>query len=697
MLELHSFIEDIPGLDSTKVSLLQKQKIFRVYDLITYYPYKYIDKTQIHSIGLLQENTWVQVKGKINNIQLIGQGRTKRLTATLFDGQGNLSLVWFQMAERIQKYLNPETTYVCFGKVLPYGFQLQMAHPELSVFKGDDSLKNLGFHPIYPTSESMKHKKLDSKALQSLISETLKQINPEVFIEFLPKSILDDLNCMSWKQAIWYVHNPRDERDVAASQHRLKFNEFFLLQMQMKRLKQTKKTLKHAQKISSRGALFDLFYPNMLPFSLTEAQKRVVKEIFNDLNSSQQMNRLLQGDVGSGKTIVAFLAMLIANGNGFQTCLMAPTEILAKQHAASLTELARDLPIQIDFLSGSVKGKERTRILTDLASGKTNIIIGTHAVIEEKVVFHNLALVVVDEQHRFGVAQRAALWAKADKPPHILIMSATPIPRTLAMTLYGDLDVSIIDELPKGRKEIKTKHIFDNKKNELFHFLKNELDLGAQAYIVYPLIEESEKIDLKNLQEGYLQVSKIFAAFGYRVVMVHGKMKADEKNKVMEDFSTGQAHILLATTVIEVGVNVPNASIMVIENADRFGLSQLHQLRGRVGRGNKQSYCFLLTAYNISADAKNRMKVMTETSNGFVIAEEDMKFRGPGDVAGTRQSGDINLKLASIASDQNILMKSNDITDSILGSDPDLNHENHLSLKKFLHFMKFGFHWELIS
>lgn len=699
-LKLSSPIESITGLQGAKCELLKKNfQIFTVYDLLHHYPYRYIDKSKVYHTNEVQENfQYIQLYGTISEFQIIGEGAKKRLTAKLKDSTGDIELVWFQGIQYYQKGISPSDQYLVFGKPQKFGNKFTIAHPEIRKALATDIEKLSGFQPLYPSTEAMKKKGLDSSGIYKIIKSAYEDLLAEEIFEFLPPDILVQNRLIQFPDALYQIHFPKSNTEIETASFRLKFDEFFQIQIQMKRLLAYRTQNQHGFEFPKISNYFDKFYHHGLPFPLTNAQKKVLKEIRRDTLSGRQMNRLLQGDVGSGKTIVAFMTMLMAIDNGFQASIMAPTEILAKQHFESITAYASSLDISVDILTGSTKAKEKKRILDALEHGKIDILIGTHALIEPNVIFKNLGMVVIDEQHRFGVAQRGALWKKNELPPHILVMTATPIPRTLAMTLYGDLDYSVINELPPGRKPISTKHFFYTQKKVCYEFILSEINQGRQVYIVFPLIEESAKIDLKNLLDGFEELKKIFPEPKFSMTMVHGKMKNEEKNANMELFISGQVQILVSTTVIEVGVNVPNASVMLIENADRFGLSQLHQLRGRVGRGADQSYCILITEYQLSLDARKRMQIMVESTDGFYIAEEDLKLRGPGDIGGTRQSGDIQLRLASISKDADILQKANQVAQEIIEEDADLSSEKYKMLRHYIYKSnKEGKQWGKVS
>lgn len=628
---------------------------------------------------------------------LEGAGRKKRLKAIFSDGSGSMELVWFQSIDWVMRNLKIQVEYVVFGKPSMFNNQYSISHPEIEPATDHTLQATLGLQPMYSSTEKAKKRYVDSKAIAKFTRQLLDTISERDVLEFLPYHLLDSLKMPNRFEAYKNIHFPKLEADLAAAQWRIKFEELFLIQLRLLKMKYNRGNTVRGILLEKIDTVFDDFYKNHLPFELTNAQKRVLKEIRKDTLTGKQMNRLLQGDVGSGKTIVALLTMLMAINNGYQACLMAPTEILAQQHFESIAPLMKPLGIEVVLLTGSVKGKVRKYILHHLVEGDIKIIIGTHALIEDQVVFKNLGMVVVDEQHRFGVEQRAKLWTKGIIPPHVLVMSATPIPRTLAMTLYGDLDSSIIDELPPGRKPIKTVHRTDAHRLRVFGFIREQIAEGRQVYVVYPLIEESEKLDLKDLMDGYESFSQAFPKPQYQIGVVHGRMKAADKDFEMQRFQKNETQILIATTVIEVGVNIPNATVMVIENAERFGLSQLHQLRGRVGRGGTQSYCILMSSDNPSFDAKRRIKVMCETNDGFVIAEEDLKLRGPGDLDGTQQSGAVALKLANLAEDVAILEVARNVAFEIIDKDAELRLPQHHPLRNFIDSYLQNNPWSSIS
>jgi ATP-dependent DNA helicase RecG len=620
----------------------------------------------------------IQLKGRILSFETLGEGRRKRLVARFSDGTGTIDLVWFKGIAYAKEKYSTGCEYIVFGKPAEFGHTYNIAHPEIDPVGQAKQVAN-GLTPFYNTTERMKKSFINSRAVQNLQYSLLNLIKWEV-PETLSPDVLQRIHMLSLPEAIRNIHFPESDDKLKMARMRLKFDELFFIQLNILRTASYRNMKLRGLTCPSVGSHFNTFYKDYMPFELTDAQKRVVREIRADMGSQRQMNRLLQGDVGSGKTLVALLSMLLAIDNGYQACMMAPTEILANQHYATVMSFLGDMDVRVTLLTGSTRKKERNHILPAIAAGDMDIVIGTHALIEETVIFASLGLAVIDEQHRFGVEQRSRLWHKNEHVPHVLVMTATPIPRTLAMTLYGDLDVSVIDQLPPGRKPVKTMHRYDNGKKELFDFLRKEIRLGRQAYVVYPMIEESEKLDYKNLEEGFDIFREIFPE--YKVCMVHGRMKASEKEAEMQKFASGEANILLATTVIEVGVNVPNASVMVIESAERFGLSQLHQLRGRVGRGGEQSYCVLVSSHKLSNETRKRLEIMVQTNNGFEIAEADLRLRGYGDLEGTRQSGTgIDLKIANLGTDGQILQYARDIAGEVLASDPELSLAEHQALR----------------
>ena len=668
---LHTPIEYLKGVGPNRADLLKRELGIATYrDLINFFPNRYIDKTRFYKISELQRNSAeVQVVGKIVHLKTVEQKRGKRLVADFVDETGRMELVWFRGHKWIRENLKLNIPYVIFGKTNWFNGMFSMPHPEIELLSDYKQNLRTAMQPVYPSTELLSKKGITNRVIMKLMQEVMKQTGLK-FSETLNEEIINELHLIPKPEAIFNVHFPKSQELLAKAQFRLKFEELFFVQLQLLR-----KNLLHKQKIKGYnfelvGKNFNSFYKEHLPFDLTGAQKRVLKEIRADMGSGAQMNRLLQGDVGSGKTIVALMSMFIAIDNGFQACLMAPTEILSVQHYNGLLELCKDLKTSIYLLTGSTKTSDRREIHEKLENGEIDILIGTHALLEDKVKFQNLGLAIIDEQHRFGVAQRAKLWKKNDIPPHVLVMTATPIPRTLAMSLYGDLDISVIDELPPGRKPIKTVHRFDSNRLKVFRFLKDEIKKGRQVYVVYPLIQESEKMDYKDLMDGYESIAREFPDM--QISIVHGQMKPADKDYEMDRFVRGETQIMVATTVIEVGVNVPNASVMVIESAERFGLSQLHQLRGRVGRGAEQSFCILMTGHKLSEDSKTRLQTMTHTNDGFEIAEVDLKLRGPGDLMGTQQSGVLNLKIADIVKDNQVLKSARYYAGKLLKEDPNL-------------------------
>lgn len=697
--KLNKPIEYLKGVGPQRGDALKKHlEIFTYHDLLTYYPFRYVDRTQFHRIRSINpEMPYVQIIGRITSMEMIGQKRGQRLVAKFSDGDETIDLVWFQGANWFKKSIVIGQEYIVFGKPTEFNMRVNIAHPEIELNTEANRKQNTALQPVYNSSEALRNKGLDTKGILKLQQTALTELRGQI-PENLPAYIIKESKIIPHDMALEFIHFPPNSDMLNKALLRLKFEELFFNQLKLLKAKSWNKAHYQGFIFGTVGNHFNTFFKDHLPFQLTGAQKKVMKEIRADLGSGRQMNRLLQGDVGSGKTLVALLTMLIAIDNGFQACLMAPTEILANQHYSTLQGMLKDMPINIALLTGSSKKSERNEIHKSLEEGSLNILIGTHALIEDKVQFNNLGLVVIDEQHRFGVEQRSKLWRKNNQPPHVLIMSATPIPRTLAMTLYGDLDVSVIDELPPGRKPISTAHRFESSRLSVFGFIREQIALGRQVYIVYPLIEESEKSDLKNLYEGYDVICREFPAPNYRVSIVHGRQKPAEKDFEMQRFARGETNIMVATTVIEVGVNVPNASVMVIENAERFGLSQLHQLRGRVGRGADQSYCILMTDYKLSADAKIRLETMVRTTDGFEIAEVDLKLRGPGDMAGTRQSGSEDFKLVNLAEDQKLLTFIRGLIISLLEKDPTVSSPENRILNDYQLFTgKTSGTWSRIS
>ena len=665
-------IKFLPGVGEQRASILGGELNIRsLYDLLYYFPYKYIDRSRIYKVnelgGHLQH---VQLLGEIRSFEELGEGAGRRLVAHFTDGTAFVDLVWFKGIKYVKNRLKVATQYVVFGKPSMFNGRVNIAHPDV-----DDAstlqLSSMGLQPYYNTTEKMKRHGLNSNAMAKLVQNLFGLLTAEI-----PETLSDDIirkhGLMSLDDALRIIHFPKNTKELQLAQYRLKFEELFYIQLNILQYARDRQMRYLGHRFAKVGDMFNRFYHENLPFELTGAQKRVVREIRADVNSNRQMNRLLQGDVGSGKTLVALLSMLLAKDNGYQACILAPTEILAEQHYATIRRMLGDLPVRVELLTGSTRQKERTPLFEALADGGVDILVGTHAVLEDNVLINNLGLVVIDEQHRFGVVQRAKMWAKNNIPPHILVMTATPIPRTLAMTLYGDLEVSVIDELPPGRKPITTTHIFRNRADSMYSFIRKQLQDGRQAYVVYPLISESEKLDLKNLEDGYKQLCNIFC--DYRLSKLHGKMKPKEKDEEMRRFASGETQLLVSTTVIEVGVDVPNASVMVIENAERFGLSQLHQLRGRVGRGASQSYCILVTGNKLSEETRKRMEIMTTSNDGFEIAEADLKLRGPGDMEGTQQSGiAFDLKIANLARDEQLLQYVREVAREVVNADPERN------------------------
>lgn len=703
---LQSPVEYIKGVGPQKADLLKKElAIFTFKDLLEHYPLRHLDKTKVDKIRALNYNTdYAQVAGRLTHFEIIGEKQAKRLVAYLKDDTGEIELVWFQGINWVQKMLESGHLYLVFGKVTSFNGKLQVSHPEIEPYSPEKAAGKSFLDPIYPSTEKLKVRGLNGRAFAKLTYALLQLLSEKDLPENLPEAIIKQYRFISRWEAACHIHFPSSEEMYNHAVRRIKFEELFFAQLRLGIRRNERHRFSHGFSFEKVGEHFNTFYNSYLPFELTNAQKRVLKEIRKDVGSGRQMNRLLQGDVGSGKTIVALLSMLIAadnarpaDGQSFQSVMMAPTEILAQQHFNGIRDLLKDMPVCVKLLTGSSKGKERKEILKGCEEGSIDILIGTHAVIEDKVVFKNLGFAVVDEQHKFGVAQRAALWKKNSLPPHVLVMTATPIPRTLALTAYGDLDYSVIDELPPGRQPIHTIHRFENKRPGVMDFLKEEIAKGRQAYIVYPLIEESSKVDYENLMKGYEEVKSFFPEPKYWISMVHGRQPAEQKETNMQRFVKNDTQIMVSTTVIEVGVNVPNASLMVIESAEKFGLSQLHQLRGRVGRGSEKSFCILLTGPKVSKDARERINIMCATNDGFKIAEKDLEIRGPGDIEGTRQSGVLNFKLASIVQDKVMLEVAKDTVNAILEADPDLNMAENLPLKQHLQSHRGKTIWSKIS
>lgn len=679
MNTLDSDISYLKGVGPKRAELLNKELcIFTCGDLLQQYPHRYIDKTQFHKINTLhQESGEVQLRGILRRLVPVGEGRKKRLTGRFRDETGAIDLVWFSGVSYLQKQLEVGKEYVIYGRVNAFRDQLSIPHPEMEIANPEKIKKAASFAPVYPSTEKLNTKGVDARNRRRMMAALLDKLQPEDLPENLPPYIVKKFRFPSRYDTVRAIHFPKSEEQLQQARNRLKFEELFFLQLRLLQIRRRRDAIKGFN-FEQVGEHFMHFFNHKLPFELTGAQKRVLKEIRRDLGKGIQMNRLLQGDVGSGKTIVGLMTMLLAIDNGFQACLMAPTEILAQQHYNSISEYLEGMDLQVGFLSGSVKGKKRKVLLEALKNGEVHILIGTHALLEPPVVFQNLGLAITDEQHRFGVAQRAKLWKKSSPyPPHVLVMTATPIPRTLAMTLYGDLDVSVIDELPPGRKAIQTLHKTENNRLRVLGFMKEEIAKGRQVYVVYPLIEESETLDLQNLQDGYEALRREFPPPNYQISVVHGRMKPADKDFEMQRFVEGKTQIMVATTVIEVGVNVPNASVMVIENTERFGLSQLHQLRGRVGRGAEQSFCILMSSFKLSKESKERIQTMVRTNNGFDIAEADLRLRGPGNIEGTQQSGILNFRIADLAKDGRILQTAREVAARILDDDPKFERQEH--------------------
>lgn len=691
-------IKYLQGVGPQRAAILNKElQIYSLRDLLYYFPYKYVDRSRLYYIHEIDGNMpYIQLKGEVLSFETIGEGRQRRLVGHFSDGTGIVDLVWFQGLKYVMGKYKAHEEYIVFGKPTVFNGRINIAHPDIDP-AGELTLSSMGMQPYYNTTEKMKRSGLNSHTLEKLMKNLFQTLQCEVIDETLSPQLIHTHRLMPLTDALYNIHFPQSPDLLRKAQYRLKFEELFYIQLNILRYTKERRNKFRGLLFERVGEVFNTFYSRNLPFQLTGAQKRVIKEMRRDMGSGRQMNRLLQGDVGSGKTLVALMTMLIALDNGYQACMMAPTEILATQHYETIRRFLEGMDVRVELLTGTVKGKRRETILRDLLTGAVNILIGTHAVIEDTVNFSSLGLVVIDEQHRFGVAQRAKLWAKNTCPPHVLVMTATPIPRTLAMTLYGDLDVSVIDELPPGRKPIQTVHQFDNRRASMYAFIRKQIQEGRQAYIVYPLIQESEKMDIKNLEEGYLHICEEFPE--YKVSKVHGKMKSAEKDEEMQRFLANETQIMVATTVIEVGVNVPNASVMVIENAERFGLSQLHQLRGRVGRGADQSYCILVTGYKLTEETRKRIEIMVQTNDGFEIAEADLKLRGPGDLEGTQQSGvAFDLKIADIARDGQLLQYVREVAEKLLDGDPNgVLPENAIVWRQLKELRKKNVNWSVIS
>ncbi|MDB9723289.1 ATP-dependent DNA helicase RecG [Polaribacter sp.] len=698
-MNLNYPITYIEGISVQRAALLYTELGLKTCnDLLNFFPFRYIDKTTFHAIKDLQPNSSeVQIVGRITRVNSIAQKRGSRLVATFQDATGSIELVWFKGQKWLKDSLKVNEPYVVYGKLNHYNGSFSIPHPELELFSAHKKKLQTKMQPVYHATERLINAGVSNRIMGTYVQRLLEQFYDSIQ-ENLSREILEDFKFMSKREALLNAHFPKSQEHLTKAENRLKFEELFFIQLQLLRKKLLNKTKIKGEVFEKVGTIFNDFYTNRLPFDLTNAQKRVLKEVRKDVASGAHMNRLLQGDVGSGKTIVAILAMLLAIDNGFQATIMAPTEILANQHFIAVSELVAGMGLKVAMLTGSVRTKKRREIHAGLEEGTLNILIGTHALLEDKVQFKNLGIAIIDEQHRFGVKQRAKLWAKNELPPHILVMTATPIPRTLAMSVYGDLDISVIDELPPGRKEVKTVHRFDSNRLAVFKFMKDEIDKGRQVYLVYPLIEESAVMDYKDLMDGYESVSREFPLPKYQISIVHGKMKPADKAFEMERFVKGVTQIMVATTVIEVGVNVPNASVMIIESSERFGLSQLHQLRGRVGRGADQSYCILLSSFKLSPEAKTRLKTMVDTTDGFKIAEVDLKLRGPGNIMGTQQSGVLDLKIADVVKDSKILVVARNTAISLLQVDENLAKEENILIKKaFIQMTKSSKIWSNIS
>lgn len=691
-------IKFLQGVGPHRAEILNKElSVYSFKDLLYYFPYKYVDRSKVYRISEIDGNMpYIQLKGQVLSFETFGEGRQRRLVGHFSDGTGVVDLVWFQGIKFITSKYKSREDYIIFGKPTVFNGRINIAHPDIDPVE-ELTLSSMGLRPHYHTTDRMKRSNFSSQAIEKLMNNLFAVMKNEPLTETLSPRIIAEHHLMPLSEALYNIHFPQSPELLRKAQYRLKFEELFYIQLNILKYTRERRNCFKGLPFERVGEIFNTFYHKYLPFQLTGAQKRVIKEMRKDMGSGKQMNRLLQGDVGSGKTLVALMTMLIALDNGYQACMMAPTEILATQHHETIRKFLGDMNVRVELLTGSIKGKRRENILRDLLTGDVHILIGTHAVIEDTVSFSSLGLVIIDEQHRFGVAQRAKLWAKNTRVPHVLVMTATPIPRTLAMTLYGDLDVSIIDELPPGRKPIQTIHQFDNRRAAMYEFIRKQIQSGRQAYIVYPLIQESEKMDIKNLEDGYNTICEVFPE--YKISKVHGKMKPSDKDEEMQRFLRNETQIMVATTVIEVGVNVPNASVMVIENAERFGLSQLHQLRGRVGRGADQSYCILVTGYKLTEDTRKRMQIMVDTNDGFEIAEADLKLRGPGDLEGTQQSGvAFDLKIANLARDGQLLQYVRDIAEKILEQDENASNPDNLVIwQQLAELRKKNVNWSAIS
>lgn len=696
---LDTAIEFLKGVGPKRAGLLKNELgICKFQDLLNYYPFRYIDRSKFSSVSSIQsDSAYIQLKGKIHGLKTLGKPRAQRLVGFLRDDTGDIELVWFKGLKWVVDKIKPNEDYIVFGKPNYFNGKYNIVHPEIESVSEAEKGVNATLQPFYSSTEKLKTRGLDSRGIAKLTKILVDKIHHNID-ETLSEEIVDQLKFIPRERAIINIHHPENQQILDKAIARLKFEELFFIQLALLKHKFNRIQNIKGHNFTTVGKQFNDFFHSHLPFELTDAQKRVIREIRVNMGSGRQMNRLLQGDVGSGKTLVALMCMLIAIDNGYQACLMAPTEILAQQHFQTILRFLDKMPVRIRLLTGSTKSAERKPIHEELENGNLNILIGTHALIEEKVKFKNLGLVVIDEQHRFGVAQRAKLWKKNETPPHVLVMTATPIPRTLAMTVYGDLDISIIDELPPGRKPVQTFHFYDSKRMQLFNFMKQKIAEGRQVYVVYPLIHESETLDLKDLTDGYESISRSFPLPGYAISNVHGQMKTETKDYEMQRFVKGETQIMVATTVIEVGVDVPNASVMVIENAERFGLSQLHQLRGRVGRGADQSFCILMTSFKLTKEARTRIDTLVKTTNGFEIAEVDMKLRGPGDMHGTQQSGVLDLQLADIIRDEKILKFARNLATEILEDDPLLQKPKNIILSgRLIQLQKQKHDWSRIS
>ncbi len=692
-------IEYLKGVGPQRAEILRNELgVFTFNDLLVYYPFRYVDKSKFYKINEIKSDlAYVQIKGFIDKIELVGEKRIVRMTARFRDETGSIELIWFNGFKWLKDKFNPLQQYVIFGKPTFFKGKYNIAHPEVELPSDEDAKIVFNLQAFYNSTEKLKSRGLDSRGISKLQAALLPVLQGKI-VETLSEEIIQNLRLVSRELALINIHFPASQEMLQKAQLRLKFEELFFLQLKLLKLKLVRISKSRGNKFSIVGEYLNDFYQNHLPFTLTNAQKRVIKEIRSDVGSDKQMNRLLQGDVGSGKTIVAMMCMLIALDNGYQSCIVAPTEILALQHYNNISRLLGNMNINVQVLTGSSKTAHRKKLHEQLMNGELHILIGTHAVLEEKVQFKNLGFVVIDEQHRFGVAQRASLWKKSETPPHVLVMTATPIPRTLAMTLYGDLDISVIDELPPGRKAIKTLHFYDSDRLRVFGFMRKQIQERRQIYVVYPLIKESETLDLKFLMDGYDSIVREFPLPEYAVSIVHGQMKSKDKDYEMQRFVRGETDIMVATTVIEVGVDVPNASVMIIENAERFGLSQLHQLRGRVGRGADQSYCILMTSHKQTTDAKKRIDIMVRTNDGFEIAEEDLRIRGPGDIEGTEQSGILDLKITDLVRDEKLVHYARKVAIETLEKDPNLElPENAPIARHIVELYKDKINWSRIS